>query len=102
MWHLRLKTSPALAPDTRMRTVTRLVEVSVTSRLAMRPSQRLDAATTWASWARSAATGTRQSRTIERLPVTWVPRRDQLAKGFSVKYLEGRMRRRSSQTRTTT
>ena len=74
----------------------------MTSRLASRPSQPGVAARTWWSWERSAETGTLQSRDMVSDPVTWLPRRDQLAKGCSVKYLEGRMSRRSSQMWTTT
>ena len=72
-----------------MRSVTVPLEVSVTSRLAVRPSQTEEEATTRASSARTEATGTRQSRSRVRVPTCCVPRRDQLAKGFWVKYVEG-------------
>ena len=85
-----------------MRTVTWPPTASKTSREAWRPSQTDEAATRRASSARSEAMGTRQSRSRVKEPVAWEPPRVQLAKGFSVKWVEGRMRRRSSQVRMTT
>ena len=97
-----MPTSPGLAPVRTTRTVTWSPTASETSREAWRPSQTVEAATSRASSARSAATGTRQSSSRVKVPVLWEPPRVQLAKGFSVKWVEGRMRRRSSQVRMTT
>ena len=75
---------------------------SVTCRMPTRPSHRSVSCRSRVSSVRIASTGTSQSTSSSTVPSRSAARRVQFSNGVVVKYVDGRIRRRSSQTCTTT